>query len=148
MFYLPRCKLTARILDMFISAQVDELKKHYLSKNLYLNFPTTTEYDNLKIALNDEIIDSQLSHKIDIGNLEILNLSKLHSANKFLDRRYQAYDRITGEKLANVGFRCLFSGNMAFSPKAISPRMKIMWTDECQSVLVSSHLPAHWNVTH
>lgn len=126
--------------DMFISAQVDELKKHYLSKNLYLNFPTTTEYDNLKIALNDEIIDPQLSHKIDIGNLEILNLSKLHSANKFLDRRYQAYDRITGEKLANVGFRCLFSGNMAFSPKAISPRMKITKVDELMQPIFDDFL--------
>src|SRR5262249_11159762 len=33
--------------------QVEELKKHYLSKNLYVNFPTTTPYAKLEDALAD-----------------------------------------------------------------------------------------------
>ncbi|MFN9942732.1 MAG: VWA domain-containing protein, partial [bacterium] len=39
--------------DVFIPAQIEELKKHYLSKSLYLNFPTTNEYTDLKAALSD-----------------------------------------------------------------------------------------------
>ena len=35
-------------------------------------------------------MNPQLHHKIDIGNIQILNLI-YRSANKFLDRRYQAY---------------------------------------------------------
>jgi hypothetical protein len=36
--------------DVFVSNQVEELKQHYLSKNLYLNFPKTQEYpDTIEI---------------------------------------------------------------------------------------------------
>ncbi len=65
--------------DVFIPAQIEELKKHYLSKNLYLNFPTTNEYTDLKVALSDGTVDSRVSYKIDIGSLEIVNFNKLSS---------------------------------------------------------------------
>jgi hypothetical protein len=69
--------------------QVEELKRHYLSKSLFLNFPTTNPYAKLEDALADGSVDTRTSYKIDIGNRQILNLSKLHSANKFLDRMYE-----------------------------------------------------------
>src|SRR5205085_1986743 len=75
--------------DQFTPAQVEELKRHYLSKSLYINFPTTNEYTDRQQALATGQIDSRVSYKIDIGNKQILNLSKLHSANKFLDRMYE-----------------------------------------------------------
>jgi len=126
--------------DMFISAQVEELKKHYLSKNLYLNFPTTNEYTSLKTAIEDEQIDSHLSYKIDIGNHQILNLNKLYSANKFLDRRYQAYNTETGEVLSHPKLNSLFQGNITFKPKAISPRMKITKVDELMKPIFDDFL--------
>src|SRR5262249_58951336 len=43
--------------------QVEELKKHYLSKSLYINFPTTTEYTDLKEALNNGSVDIRVSYK-------------------------------------------------------------------------------------
>ena len=62
--------------------QVEELKRHYLSKNLYLNFPTTTPYTDVKQALAEGSVDTRTSYKIDVGDRTILNLSKLPSANK------------------------------------------------------------------
>jgi len=126
--------------DMFIDSQVDELKKHYLSKNLYVNFPTTTEYTNLNTALKDQTVESHLRYKIDIGNLEILNLNKLYSANKFLDRRYQAYDQQTGEVSPKASFKGLCGENIAFRPKAISSRMKITKVDELMKSIFDDFL--------
>jgi hypothetical protein len=126
--------------DMFISTQVDELKKHYLSKNLYLNFPTTNEYTSLETAIDDDIVDSHLSYKIEIGNHHILNLSKFYSANKFLDRRYQVYNAETGEALSNPKLNNLFQGNITFKPKAISPRMKITKVDELMKPIFDDFL--------
>ena len=83
--------------------QVEELKKHYLSKNLYLNFPTTTEYTDLQQALADGSVDTRTSYKIDIGNRWIINLGKLHSANKFLDRMYELVDA-SGQKIDKPTF--------------------------------------------
>src|SRR5262249_2249755 len=72
--------------DVFTAEQLEELKRHYLSKNLYVNFPTTNEYANLEEALNEGIVDARTTYKIDVGDHQILNLGKLHSANKFLER--------------------------------------------------------------
>src|SRR5262249_1476558 len=69
--------------------QVQALKDHYLSKSLFLSFPTCNPYAKLEDALSDGSVDTRTSYKIDIGNKHILNLSKLHSANKFLDRMYE-----------------------------------------------------------
>src|SRR5262249_41382920 len=69
--------------------QGEELKRHYWSKNLYLNFPTTNPYTDLKQALAEGSVDARTSYKIDVGDRTILNLSKLPSANKFLERMYE-----------------------------------------------------------
>ncbi len=115
--------------DIFLPEQLEELKKHYLSKNLYLNFPTTNEYSDIKTALSTGIIDTRISYKIDIGNKDILNFSKLHSANKFLDRMYRAYDAETGELFQKATFEMAGNQNIAFRHKSISSRMKITEVD-------------------
>ncbi|MGB3760561.1 MAG: hypothetical protein WBA07_29995 [Rivularia sp. (in: cyanobacteria)] len=107
--------------DAFVPEQLDELKKHYLSKNLYLNFPTTKA---------EGAIDTRISYKIDIGNKDILNLSKLYSANKFLERRYEVYDTETWEIFSKPTFEMTLRENIAVRQKSLSPRMKISKVDE------------------
>ncbi|QSJ15319.1 hypothetical protein JYQ62_26195 [Nostoc sp. UHCC 0702] len=116
--------------DVFVQPQLDELQNHYLSKNIYTNFPTTTEYTNLKEALVNGTIDSRVSYKIDIGNQDILNFSKLPSANKFLDKMYRVYDKETGEIFTKPRFEMAFNENIAFRHKLLSSRIKITKVDE------------------
>lgn len=116
--------------DVFIPAQIEELKKHYLSKSLYLNFPTTNEYTDLKIAIADGTVDSRISYKIDLGNLEILNLSKISSANQFLDKRYEVFDSETGEIFKKPTFALGLNENITFRPKTLSSRTKITKVDD------------------
>ncbi|MEB3180996.1 MAG: hypothetical protein VKL59_18480 [Nostocaceae cyanobacterium] len=116
--------------DVFIPEQLDELKKHYLSKNIYLNFPTTNEYTDIKEALATGAIDSRVSYKIDIGSKDILNFGKFPSANKFLARRYEAYNWETGEIFLNPTFDIIWDENIAFRHKQLSSRIKITAVDE------------------
>ncbi|MBD2663629.1 hypothetical protein B6N60_01499 [Richelia sinica FACHB-800] len=123
--------------NVFISEQLDELRKHYLSKNLFLNFPTTD--------LKSSEFDYHVSYKIDIGNLDILNLYKLYSANKFLARRYQAYDQDTGEIFLKPNLEMLLSENIIFQPKAISSRMKITKVDDLMKPIFDDFLGIEHN---
>lgn len=116
--------------DIFLPEQLEELKKHYISKNLYINFPTTNEYNDIKEALINGTLDSRVSYKIDIGSKDILNLSKLHTANKFLDRMYQLYDKETGEIFQKPSFDLALNENIVFAYKQLSSRTKITKVDE------------------
>ncbi len=116
--------------DIFVPEQLEELRKHYLSKNLNLNFPTTNEYISIKQALARQNIDTRVSYKIDIGSREILNLGKLHSANKFLDRMYEVYHKVTGEIISKPSFDLMFDENIGFRHKQLSSRIKITPVDE------------------
>jgi hypothetical protein len=126
--------------DIFVAEQLNELKKHYLSKNLYLNFPTTNEYIDIQEALFNGSIDSRISYKIDIGSKDILNLSKLHSANKFLDRMYQVYDKETGEIFTKPTFDMAFNENIAFRHKQLSSRTKITKVDDLMKPIFDDFL--------
>ena len=107
--------------DIFVTKQLTELKANYISPNLYLNFPTTKSL---------EVTDIRKSQKIDIGSKEILNLFKLYSANKFLERRYQVYDTETGEIFTKPTFDILFERNITCRQKSLSSRMKVTKVDE------------------
>ena len=117
--------------DTFVPEQLDELKRHYLSKNLYLNFPTTKA---------ESAIDTRISYKIDIGNKDILNLSKLYSANKFLERRYEVYDTETGEIFVKPNFEMTLRESIAVRPKSLSSRMKITKVDELMKPIFDDFL--------
>ncbi|MEA5620441.1 hypothetical protein VB711_21725 [Cronbergia sp. UHCC 0137] len=123
--------------DVFVGNQVEELREHYLSKKLYLNFPTTQEYPDQ--------IDAHISYKIDIGSQDILNLGKLYSANQFLARRYEAYDKETGEIFINPSFEIAFQPNIAFRQKEISSRMKITKVDELMKPIFDDFLGINEN---
>ncbi len=116
--------------DVFIEGQLDEFKKHYLSKNTYINFPTTNEYTDIHEALVNGTLESRLSYKIDIGSQDILNLSKLPSANKFLNRMYRLYDKETGEIFVKPSFEMAFNENLAVRHRLLSSRTKITKVDE------------------
>jgi hypothetical protein len=115
--------------ELYTPEQVEELKKHYLSKNLYINFPTTTEYTDLQQALAEGSVDSRVSYKIDIGNKKIVNMSKLMSANKFLDRLYEVIDK-NGQKIDKPTFEDFLDGDVTVRHKQLSSRTKITAVDE------------------
>ena len=108
--------------------QVEQLKRHYLSKNLFLNFPTTTEYTILHEALQDGSVDIRVSYRVDIGTRRILNLRKLRSGNSFLDRLYDVYDganqRVENPKLENA-----VDAGWKYVPKPMTNRTKVTPVD-------------------
>ncbi|MGV0029437.1 hypothetical protein, partial [Phormidesmis priestleyi] len=126
--------------DIFLPEQLDELKKHYLSKNLYINFPTTNEYNDIEEAVANGTVDLRVSYKIDIGNKDILNFGKLHSANKFLDRMYQVYDKETGEIFVKPTFEMAFNENIGFRHKQLSSRTKITTVDDLMKLIFDDFL--------
>ncbi len=119
--------------------QVEELKKHYLSKNLYINFPTTNPYTDLKQALAEGSVDTRTSYKIDAGSKEIVNLSKLHSANKFLDRMYEVLDG-SGKQVEKPTFEGALAGDRTYRHKQLSAKTKVTKVDELMKQLFDDFL--------
>ncbi|MFO0845302.1 MAG: vWA domain-containing protein [Gemmataceae bacterium] len=124
--------------DVFTPEQVEELKRHYLTKNLYLSFPTTTEYTDRDQALAEGTIDTRTSYKIDLGSRTILNLSKLHSANKFLERMYEVTNA-QGQKLDKPKFEDCLDG-ATYRHKQLSARTKVTRVDEFMKRLFDDFL--------
>ena len=123
----------------FTAEQVEELKKHFLSKSLFLNFPTTNPYTDLKQALQEGSVDTRTSYKIDLGNREILNLSKLHSANKFLERMYEVLDG-TGKQLDKAKFEDVLDGTCTYRHKQLSAKLKVTKVDDLMKTLFDDFL--------
>jgi hypothetical protein len=116
---------------LFTHAQLEELRHHYLTRNLSLSFPTTTAYADLKEALATGEVDTRVSFRVDIGSTRILNLGKFPSANKFLERAYEATNRDTGRKMeVKLTADRILDGNLVFHPKPPSARMKVTAVDE------------------
>lgn len=119
--------------------QVEQLKAHYLSKSLFLNFPTTNPYTDLKQALSEGSVDTRTSYKIDVGDRTILNLSKLHSANKFLDRMYEA-TKADGTPMEKPTFEEVLDGDVTYKHKTLSSRTKVTKVDEFMKTLFDDFL--------
>ena len=126
--------------------QIEELKKHYLSKSLFLNFPTTNPYTDLKQALAEGSVDTRTSYKIDVGDRTIINLSKLHSANKFLERMYEVVGP-DGKPLEKPAFEDVLDGNVTYKPKQLSTRTKVTKVDEFMKGLFDDFLGLKANGT-
>lgn len=118
--------------------QVEELKKHYLSKSLFLSFPTTNPYTDLQQALREGTIDTRTSYKIDIGNKEIVNLTKLHSANKFLERMYEVLDA-KGTAVEKPKFEDVLDG-VTYRHKQLSAKTKVTKVDEFMKAIFDDFL--------
>lgn len=119
--------------------QVEELKKHYLSKSLFLSFPTTNPYAKLEEALADGSVDTRTSYKIDIGTKSILNLSKLHSANKFLERMYEVIGS-DGKPMEKPAFEDTLDGNVTYKHKTLSAKTKVTKVDDFMKALFDDFL--------
>jgi hypothetical protein len=114
----------------YTHAQVEELRRHYLSRNLSLSFPTTSAYPDLKQALAAGLVDTRVSYRVDVGSTSILNLGKFPSANKFLERAYEARKSHSGFREGKVTCARILDGDVAFQPKPPSARMKVTPVDE------------------
>jgi Mg-chelatase subunit ChlD len=119
--------------------QTEELKRHYLSKSLFLNFPTTTPYAKLEEALADGSVDTRTSFKIDVGSKQILNLSKLHSANKFLERMYEVV-AADGKPLEKPAFEDVLDGTVTYKHKTLSAKTKVTKVDDFMKALFDDFL--------
>jgi hypothetical protein len=123
--------VTKEVSSDYTPEQVEELKRHYLSKNLNLNLPTTTEYDDLDKALKDGTVDTRVSYKVEIGDTAILNLGQLRSANEFLDRHFAAVDAKTGEVVKEKPKMSMFlDPKYTFCHKKQSARAKFTEADK------------------
>ncbi|MBD2438588.1 hypothetical protein [Nostoc sp. FACHB-110] len=116
--------------EVFSDEQMDDLKNNYISHKLYPNLPKTNEYQHLEQAISQGEIDVRVSYKIDIGSTDILNLSKLSSANQFLQRLYRAYNQETGEIINKANWKLVFDHQIAFRHKLLSSRIQITKADE------------------
>jgi hypothetical protein len=132
--------------DGLAPAQREELKRHYLSPNRYVTFPTTTDYRDLDEALASGSVDARVSHRVDIGNRDILNLDKLYSANEFLQRTYEAFDRDTGERLPGRPTCDLaLSESVRFGHKELSARRRVTGADSFMRPLFDDFLGIEYN---
>jgi len=123
---------------MYTREQLDELKQHYLSANLYVNFPTTNEYTSLEEALRSGLVDTRVSYRIDVGDTEILNMSKFLSANAFLQRMYNAAD--SAKKNAEKPTMDMNLENYMFTHKTLTSRTKITPVDDFMKPIFDAFL--------
>ena len=109
--------------------QVEALKIHCLSKNLNLNFPTTTEYTDLQKALADGTVDIRTSYRVDVGNNKLLGTSGLPSANAFLDRMYEQVEKGSGKVADKATFKSFFDRGVTYRFTGLSKKSKPAATD-------------------
>jgi len=119
--------------------QLEELKRHYLSAAMYVNFPMTNEYAELEGALRNGSVDTRVSYRIDIGNTKILNMSKFTSANAFLQRMYEVVDE-KSDKFDKPTMDLNISGANTFSHKVLSARTKITPVDDFMKPIFDAFL--------
>ena len=115
--------------------QVEALKAHHLSKNLYLNLPVTNEYADLQEAIGSGSIDVQTSFKIKFGADGILGLSSFRSAKDFLDRMYVpefSDGRELGKKEKATWNMFFDEQTQGWAPKTLSARSKVTAADGVQ----------------
>lgn len=132
---------------LYTQEQVAELRRHYLSKNLYLAFPMTNHYTNLEEALAAGEVDYRTSYKVDFGFGEISSLSKLYSANKLLSRFFErdepkkSEDKKKGEKTEKEDALSFpLDPGSGIREKKLSARTKIGPVDEFQRPLLDEWL--------
>ena len=121
--------------DKYTPEQVEDLKKHYLSKNLYLNFPTTNEYADLDEAIANGQVDVRNSYKVRIGTDGILGFDSFRSANAFLERAYMPV-AVGNETFDKVNCTLLLSeGAFKFEDKPLSKKSKTTAADVLQKAV-------------
>lgn len=114
--------------DNLTKDQVEALRAVCVSKNGYINIPTTTEYTDLQAALNDGSVDIRTTYRVVVGNSKVLGAS-LPSANAFLDRWFEMVEKGTGKVADKATFASFLDRGISYKGKALSSRAKPAVTD-------------------
>ena len=131
--------LLRTVCSKYTTEQVAELKKHHLSKNLYLQLPTSLPYEDLATAINNGEIDQRTSYRIDIGTTNIHNKPDFRSANACLDTfySYTTGSEVPDEKLL---WEYLIRPDVMVERKSLSKRVKLTSADEFMLDIYDSFL--------
>lgn len=108
--------------------QVEALKAHCLSPALYFNAPTCNPYADLTTALANGEVDTRISYKVEIGDLQITNLGKLKSGNAYLQRRFDA--TLDGKPVEKPTLDLFGNPGVVWSIKKLSARTKLDAVDD------------------
>ena len=122
--------LTALLKDSsseFSDQQIKDLRSHYLSKSLNVNFPTTTPYDDLDDAISKGEVERMPRYVIDIGNTTIQNKADFRSANAAL-KSFYAFDGSAPSKTPK--WEHLTESSVKLKKKKLSKRTKVSTADE------------------
>jgi len=111
--------------------QVAELTKYYLSKNLNINFPTTTPYVKLDDAISSGKIDVRSSFKIRFGTNGVYGTDSFRSANDFIERMYAPVGSAKGDEYdCSKVLECI-----QWTEKALSTKSKSTVADGLQKMV-------------
>jgi len=124
--------------EAYTAEQIAALKGHYLTSSLYFSPPTTNSYTDLTEALNKGEVDSRLSYKVEIGTADITALSKLPSANAFLERRFTL--TVDGADVPKPKMTEFLNPDAVWGVKALGPKIKLTPVDELLFPLFSEFL--------
>lgn len=114
--------------DAYTAEQLAALKEVYLSGALYFSPPTTNDYTDLSEALATGKVDTHLSYKVNLGSPKITDLSKVPSANAFLDRRFTL--TVDGAEVAKPKMTEFLNPKAVWAVKTLGPRVKLTAIDE------------------
>lgn len=114
--------------DSYTAEQLAALKEVYLSGALYFSPPTTNDYTDLSEALATGKVDTRLSYKVNLGLPKITDLSKIPSANAFLERRFTL--TVDGAEVAKPKMTEFLNPKAVWAVKALGPKVKLTAIDE------------------
>lgn len=114
--------------DAYTAEQLAALKECYLSGALYFSPPTTNDYTDLSEALATGKVDTRLSYKVELGSPKLTALSKLPSANAFLERRFTL--TVDGAEVAKPKMTEFLNPKAVWAVKALGPKVKLTAIDE------------------
>lgn len=109
--------------------QIAKLKECYVTPALYFSPPTTTPYQELDAAITSGEIDIRFSYKVKVGVPEMVNLSKLHSGNAYLQRRF-TLKLADGTEVEKPTLDQWWADGNVWGVKALSARTKLNEVDD------------------
>ena len=122
----------------YTSEQIKALQDHYITPQLNISLPSTPIYEDLEKAIAEGIVDARTVYKIDVGSADILNLSKLKSANAYLARRFDVL--INGQVSEKPRLDQWWSKSFKAQVKSLSSRTKLDKADELMMPLFEDFL--------
>lgn len=114
--------------EALTAEQIVALKACYITPALYFSAPTTNPYTDLQVALAAGEVDTRFAYKVKIGIPEMVNLSKLHSGNAYLQRRF-TLKLADGTEVEKPTLDQWWSDGNTWGLKVLSARTKLDETD-------------------